>query len=101
MPVWYDLAIGADALIYSGDLGPTFSGVARRLKPAGLFLFTLEKLASGDYEQTAANRFRHGEAYIRDAAARSGFDVLDIIECPLRNESKDPVAGFAVALKKR
>jgi predicted TPR repeat methyltransferase len=97
----YDLAIGADALIYSGDLGPTFSGVARRLKPGGQFLFTLEKLnGSGEYEQTTANRFRHGETYIRDAAIRAGFDVLDVTECALRSESKDPVAGFAVALKK-
>ena len=40
----YDLAIGADALIYSGDLGPTLAGVVRSLKPGGLFLFTLEKL---------------------------------------------------------
>jgi len=26
--------------------------------------------------------------------------VLEIAECALRSESKDPVAGFAVALKK-
>jgi len=96
----YDLAIGADALIYSGDLGPTLSGVLRRLKPGGLLLFTLEKLNSGDWEQTSANRFKHGESYIRDAAARAGFDVLDVVECPLRSESKEPVAGFAVALRK-
>jgi predicted TPR repeat methyltransferase len=96
----YDLAIGADALIYSGDLGPTLAGVARRLKPGGLFLFTLEKLSSGDWEQTSANRFRHGEAYIRDAASRAGFELLDLVECALRSESREPVAGFAVALKR-
>jgi len=96
----YDLAVGADALIYSGDLGPTLSGVARVLKPRGLFLFTLEKLNSGDWEQTSANRFRHGEAYIRDAAARAGYELADLVECALRSESKEPVAGFAIALKK-
>jgi predicted TPR repeat methyltransferase len=96
----YDLAIGADALIYSGDLRPTFLGVARRLKPGGLFLFTLEKLIGGDCEQTSANRFRHGEAYVRDAAARAGFDVVDVMECALRSESTQSVAGFAVALRK-
>jgi predicted TPR repeat methyltransferase len=96
----YDLAIGGDALIYSGDLQPTLLGVARVLKPGGLLLFTLEKMASGDYEQTSANRFRHAEAYVRSAAARTGYEVLDIIECPLRSESREPVAGFAVALQK-
>jgi predicted TPR repeat methyltransferase len=96
----YDLAIGGDALIYSGDLQPTLAGVARVLKPGGLFLFTLEKVASGDYEQTSANRFRHGEGYVRSAAARVGYEVLDIVECPLRSESREPVAGFAVAVRK-
>jgi predicted TPR repeat methyltransferase len=96
----YDLAIGADALIYSGDLAPTLAGVARRLKPGGLFLFTVEKLTGEGWEQTSANRFRHGETYVREAAVHAGFEVLDIIECPLRRESREPVAGFAVALKK-
>jgi predicted TPR repeat methyltransferase len=96
----YDLAIGADALIYSGDLGPTLTGLKRVLKSGGLFLFTLEKLNSGDWEQTSANRFRHGEAYIRDAAARAGYELVDLTECALRRESREPVAGFAVALRK-
>jgi predicted TPR repeat methyltransferase len=88
-------------LIYSGDLQPTLLGVARVLKPGGLLLFTLEKMISGgDHEQTSANRFRHGEAYVRSAASRTGYEVLDIVECPLRSESREPVAGFAVALRK-
>src|SRR5262249_22761767 len=96
----YDLAIGADALIYSGELGPTLSGVAKRLEPGAPFLFTLEKMNDGSFDQTAANRFRHSEAFIRAAAARAGFEVVDMVECPLRSESKEPVMGFAVALKK-
>lgn len=96
----YDLAIGADALIYSGDLGPALTGVARILKPGGLFLFTLEKLNGDGWEQTSANRFRHGEFYVREAAAGGGFELLDIVECPLRSELREPVSGFAVALKK-
>ena len=95
----YDLAIGADALIYSGDLLPTLTGVGLILKPQGLFLFTLEKLNSGDWEQTSVNRFRHSEAYIRTVGAAARFDLVDLVECALRRESRDPVAGFAVALK--
>jgi predicted TPR repeat methyltransferase len=96
----YDLAIGADALIYSGDLGPALAGVMRILKPGGLFLFTLEKRNAEGWEQTTANRFRHGETYIRSAATATGFQSLDVTECPLRSESREPVVGFAVALKK-
>src|SRR5262245_13009438 len=96
----YDLVIGADALIYSGDLSPTLAGVMRRLAPGGLFLFTLEKRSGEGFEQTTANRFRHGETYIRSAVSQAGFELLDMIECPLRSESREPVIGFAVALRK-
>jgi len=96
----YDLALGADALIYSGELGPSLAGAAKRLEPGGLFLFTLEKMIGEGYEQTLANRFRHSESYVRGAAARTGFDVVEMVECALRSESKEPVIGFAVALKK-
>jgi len=96
----YDLAIGADALIYSGELGPVLSGVAKRLEPGALFLFTLEKMEGEGYKQTTANRFHHGEAYIRGVAVSAGFEIIDMVECPLRSESKEPVIGFAIALKK-
>ena len=37
---------------------------------------------------------------LEPAASQAGFELLDMIECPLRSESKEPVVGFAVALKK-
>lgn len=96
----YDLIISGDALIYSGDLAPVFSGAARQLKPGGFFLFTLEKFAGEGWEQTEANRIRHSETYVRKTAAEAGFTVAELMECALRNESNNPVAGFAVALQK-
>ena len=79
---------------------PSLAGAARRLRPGGYCLFTVEKMAGEGWEQTQANRIRHGEAYLRAAAAQAGFDFADLMECPLRNESQEPVAGYAVALKK-
>ena len=96
----YDLVIAADSLIYHGDLGPALSGVARRLEPGGLCLFTVERMDGDAWEQTPANRFRHSESYVRQAAARAGLFVAEIMECTLRSESKEPVQGFAVALRK-
>jgi predicted TPR repeat methyltransferase len=96
----YDLIIAGDALIYHGDLAPVLSGAARRLDPKGFCLFTVEKMAGEGWEQTPANRFRHSEVYLRSCAKKSGFVVIEIVECALRSESNAPVEGFAVALRK-
>jgi predicted TPR repeat methyltransferase len=97
---FYDLVIAGDSLIYNGDLEAVFLGAASRLRPDGFFLFTVEKMTQGRWEQTHANRFRHSEAYLRGAAEGAGFRVAEIMECTLRNESDAPVDGFAVALQR-
>jgi predicted TPR repeat methyltransferase len=96
----YDLILSADTMIYIGDLGPTFSGVSNRLVPGGFYIFACESKDAGNWEQTEANRFRHSEAYIRHEAAKAGLHFAGIMECALRNESAQPVPGFAVALRK-
>jgi predicted TPR repeat methyltransferase len=96
----YDLVIAADAVIYSGDLVPTFVRAKGALEPGGYFLFTIERKEGEGWEQTPANRFRHSEAYIRQGAASAGFDFVALSECTLRRESREGVVGFAVALRK-
>jgi len=96
----YDLVIGADSLIYCGDLVPALSGAARRLVPGGVILFTVEKKTGDGLEQTQANRFRHSESYVRSAAETAGLTVLELEECALRSESREPVIGYAVGLEK-
>jgi predicted TPR repeat methyltransferase len=97
----YDLIVAVDALNYHGDLVPTLRGAARCLVPGGLCLFTVEQKQGQGWEHTPANRFRHSETYLREAAAAAGLDFADLMQCELRNESQEPVAGFAVALKKK
>jgi predicted TPR repeat methyltransferase len=96
----YDLVIAADAVIYSGDLAPTFAQAKNALAPAGYFLFTLERKEGEGWEQTPANRFRHSESYLRRVAESAGFEFIALRECTLRSESRQGVAGFAVALRK-
>lgn len=96
----YDLIISADALVYLGDLAPTFAGVARRLKRGGVFLFTCEAKDGEGWELTEANRFRHSESYLRAAAARAGLSWLDLMACTPRSERGKSVAGLAIALGK-
>lgn len=96
----YGLILSADAMVYLGDLAPTFAGVARRLNPGGIFLFTCEAKHGEGWELTEANRFRHSESYLRDQSARAGLSWIELMECTPRCERTKPVAGFAVALRK-
>jgi predicted TPR repeat methyltransferase len=101
----YDLILSADTMVYLGDLGPTFLGVAKRLKPGGFYIFAVESKegeAKEDkgWEQTPQNRFRHSETYLRSEAARAGLSFVDSMRDTLRREADIPVPGLVAALKK-
>lgn len=94
----YDLVLAADTLVYLGDLAETFEGVARRLKPSGHFLFTVEQSRDADFELGPKRRWRHSEVYVRRSALAAGLDVAGVLACSPRNEAGAPVEGLAVAL---
>jgi predicted TPR repeat methyltransferase len=96
----YSAILSADTMVYLGDLAPTFAGVAKQLEPGGVFLFTCEAKEGEGWELTPANRFRHSASYLRDEAARAGLSWIELMECTPRCERGEPVAGFAVALRK-
>lgn len=96
----YDLILAADTMIYLGDLSRCFAGVARRLDANGHYLFAVESLDGGGWEQTPANRFRHSQSYIRETAERAGLEMIAADSCVLRRENDVPVSGLAIALKK-
>ena len=96
----YDLILAADTMIYIGDLSAVFAGVSKRLEQGGFYLFAVESMDQGGWEQTPKNRFRHSESYLRAQAERAGLDFVELMECTLRRESSEPVKGFAVALRK-
>jgi predicted TPR repeat methyltransferase len=94
----YDLILAADTLVYLGDLDPVFRGARRRLKQDGFFLFTVESKQDTGFELGPKRRWRHSEQYLRDRAAKSGFDVAGLVTCAPRHEANVAVEGFAVAL---
>lgn len=94
----YDLVLAADTFVYLGDLAATFAGVARRLKPGGFLLFTVEAGITADFELGPKRRWRHSETYLRRIAEENGFDVMGLMESSPRAEAGIPVDGFAVAL---
>ena len=96
----YDLMLAADTMIYLGDLKPTFTGVAKRLSPGGVYIFAVESKDGDGWEQTPAHRFRHSESYVRTLATEAALDVVEIMPCVLRYESNAPVSGMSVALRK-
>ena len=96
----YDLIVSADTMVYLGDLAPTFRGVFNRLNPGGFYLFAVESKEGAGWEQTDVSRFRHSEAYLKEEAARPGLVYFARMDCTLRYEREEPVAGFAIALQK-
>jgi predicted TPR repeat methyltransferase len=96
----YDLILAADTMVYFGDLSPTLTGIFERLVPGGFYLFAVEAMGGEGWKQMPVNRFRHSESYLRAASARAGLDVAAVMECSIRREANEPVAGFAVALQK-
>jgi predicted TPR repeat methyltransferase len=96
----YDIVLAADTLVYLGALDTVFDSVGAVLVPDGLFLFTIEEHVGSGFELGPKRRWRHSEAYLRDAAAQSGFEVRAIITCSPRTEAAVPVPGLAVALQR-
>src|SRR5207237_1794902 len=96
----YDLILAADTMVYFGDLAPTLSGIAKQLEAGGFCLFAVEAKAGEGWEQMPVRRFRHSASYLRSASASAGLKFVDTIDCIIRREKNDPVAGFAVALQK-
>ena len=96
----YDLILAADTLVYLGDLSATFAGVARRLKPGGFFLFTVESSAGPDFELGPKRRWCHSQMYLRNAAEAARMDVAGMLACSPRTEANMPVEGLAVALNR-
>ncbi|HUO03395.1 MAG TPA: methyltransferase domain-containing protein [Rhizomicrobium sp.] len=94
----YDLILAADTLVYLGDLKTLFAAVAGHLAPGGYFLFTTEAKQGSGFELGPKRRWRHGEAYLREAAGEAGLSVAGLVSASPRTESHQPVPGFAVAL---
>jgi predicted TPR repeat methyltransferase len=96
----FELMTCCDTLIYFGDLLPLLHGVRMRLKPGGLFAFTLEKGRRYPYELGDSGRFRHHRRHVRESAAAAGFEIVRQSENVLRREYGADVVGLVTVLRK-
>lgn len=98
----YDLVTAADVFIYVGDLEPVFAALEQRLEPGGLFCFSAESSGdeSVDFELLPSLRYAHSERYLRGLAARHGFELVQLIRAPIREDQREAIQGMFVYLER-
>lgn len=99
----HDLILAADVFIYVGDLAPVFAAAHAALEPAGVFCFSAEAAGSeaNDFELLPSLRYAHAQRYLRELAARHGFELLALVRAPMREDQRKPVEGLFVYLAAR
>ena len=94
----FDLIVAADVLVYIGDLERLFAAARRVLATGGVFGFSIELGAGGDagppFSLQPSLRYTHSARYVRDVAARHGFDVIGTLEATMREDRREAVHGI-------
>ncbi|MBA3597126.1 MAG: methyltransferase domain-containing protein [Methylibium sp.] len=99
----FDLVLAADVFIYIGDLAPVFAAVHRVMESAGVFCFSAELTSSEshDFELLPSLRYAQSERYVRELAARHGFEVARLLREPVREDQRQSIDGMFVYLTRR
>ena len=97
----FDLIVCGDALVYLGSLEEVFTGVTRRLGNMGVFCFTVEDLAEGDFSLRPTGRYAHQKNYITDLLIGSNQTVLHSVANVPRNDSNQEIPGRLFVSQKR
>lgn len=96
----FDLVMGADLLIYFGDLAPLLRSVASVLEPGGFFALSVETTTEADFVGLPSGRFAHAASYI-EALSSADFVLVERQETTIRLEANQPVAGALLVLQRR
>jgi predicted TPR repeat methyltransferase len=99
-PGRYHAVVAVDVLVYFGNLAPVFTRARAALRRHGIFVFSVEAAPTGTYVLGPTRRYLHSEAYLRKAATAASFQVMTVRSETLRRESKKPVAGWIVVLRR-
>jgi predicted TPR repeat methyltransferase len=95
-----DLVVAADVFVYIAALNDIFAEVHRVLMPGGLFAFTVQAHAGAGVILGDDSRYAHGELYLRDLAAQTGFSVALFEAVSTREDLGQPVPGFLLVLER-
>ncbi len=101
----YDISVAADVFCYFGALTPSFSALAAKMTPSGVFGFTVEALpadapTSEGYRLGPTGRYQHDEAYVKQALEQAGFSLLRFDRTHGREEMGQPVPCFMVLARR-
>ncbi|HEX4125192.1 MAG TPA: tetratricopeptide repeat protein [Tepidisphaeraceae bacterium] len=96
----YDAIVAADVLIYHGDLAPIFESALAALRPGGLFVFSIESSQADRYHLQSNRRYGHNRAYIDHLTTIYGWEPIAIQDIAIREEKRQPVAGFLAVLRR-
>ncbi|MFN0060668.1 MAG: tetratricopeptide repeat protein [Planctomycetota bacterium] len=103
----WDVIASADTLNYFGELAPVFAAAAVALRPAGLFVFTLEaRVPSGApdlraYALEPHGRYSHERSSVLESLGRAGFELRSARDVALRMEGGKPVNGYLLVARRR
>lgn len=101
----FDLIVATDVLPYLGDLTPFLREAAARLSAHGLLAVSTEtmdeaSLAGRPFAVGKAQRFHHGEAYMREALSLAGLAVELFEPITVRMQEGQPAPGHLVIARK-
>ena len=96
----FELIASCDCLIYFGDLHRIAAAAAKRLKPNGIFVFSLERGGKSPYRLTDTGRYEHHPDHVREIAAAAGLEIARLDEAFLRYEYTSEVTGLFAVLQK-
>ncbi len=99
-PETYDVVLAGDTLAYFGDLAPLLHQVKARLKPGGVFAFSVEATSDGtSCRLTPSGTFAHSRNELERLAGADGFKVLQMAPESLKLLNGEPVHGVIAVLQ--
>ena len=96
----FDMIASCDVVIYFGDVQELIAAARDRLKPGGLFAFSMERGQTYPFRITDTGRYEHHPDHVREAAAATGMKVAYLEDAFLRMEYGSPVTGLFAVLRK-
>lgn len=101
--VQYDLITCMDTFIYLGRLDEILELIFRNLKPGGTLIFSTEKLVGSneiDYRLNISGRYSHHPGYVDKLLGSTGFNIQNISDVQIRNESGCPIVGQFICVSR-
>lgn len=95
-----DLIIAGDVFSYIGGLETIFKLAYAALKTGGIFAFTTEISEEKNFHLSQNVRYQHHKNYLNHLIEANQFQIIQFEEAELRQQFREPVMGYVIALEK-